>query len=435
MATEWAGLIGFAVAMALALLRVPVAIAMAGVGVVGVLLLMDWSSATYVMAALPFEAISPYGLSIVPLFIFMGVFASYSGLSENMFNGIVAFLGHRRGGLASATVGACAVFGAISGSSLATSATMGRVALPEMQRHGYAGSLAGASVAAGGTLGVLIPPSILLIVYALLTEQSIGALFAAAMIPGLLAAGLYIVSIQIQVWRNPALGPPTPRHSWRERWLAFLQMWDALALILLVIGGIYAGLFSPTEAAAVGAGGSILLTAMRGRLKASILREGMLETASMTGMIFMILIGAALFNFFIETSGMTQALVNWITHSGFEPISVILILLAFYVVLGCFMDSLSMILLTVVPAYSVVTGLGYDPIWFGVLLVSVVEIGLITPPVGMNLFVIQGVAPNLSLASLSRGIVPFVLADFVRVALIVMFPVLTLWLPRILQLG
>ncbi|MFD1880889.1 TRAP transporter large permease [Paracoccus pacificus] len=435
MTNEWAGLIGFAAAMIMALLRVPVAIAMGGVGVVGVLLMMDWSSATYVMANLPFEAISPYGLSVVPLFIFMGVFASYSGLSENMFKGIVAFVGHRPGGLASATVGACAVFGAISGSSLATSATMGRVTLPEMERHGYAGSLAGASVAAGGTLGVLIPPSILLIIYALMTEQSIGVLFAAAMIPGLLAAGLYIASIQIQVWRNPALGPPTQRHSWAERWRAFLQMWDAMALIVLVIGGIYAGLFSPTEAAAVGAGGAILLTALRGQLKARILREGMLETASITGMIFMILIGAALFNFFIETSGMTQALVNWITNAGFAPITVILLLLVFYVVLGCFMDSLSMILLTVVPAYTVVTGLGYDPIWFGVLLVSVVEIGLITPPVGMNLFVIQGVAPNLSLASLSRGIVPFVLADFVRIALILMFPALTLWLPRVLALG
>ncbi len=435
MATEWAGLIGFAAAMALALLRVPVAIAMGAVGIVGVLLLMDWSSATYVMAALPYEAVSPYGLSVVPLFIFMGVFASYSGLSENMFKGIVAFLGHRRGGLASATVGACAVFGAISGSSIATAATMGRVALPEMERHGYAGSLAGASVAAGGTLGVLIPPSILLIVYALMTEHSIGALFAAAMIPGLVAAGLYITAIQIQVWRNPALGPATKRQNWSERWQAFLQMWDAAALIVLVIGGIYAGLFSPTEAAAVGAGGAILLTALRGKLKGRILRDGMLETASMTGMIFMILIGAALFNFFIETSGMTQALVNWITHAGFAPINVILILIVFYVVLGCFMDSLSMILLTVVPAYTVVTGLGYDPIWFGVLLCSIVEIGMITPPVGMNLFVIQGVSPNLNLATLSRGIVPFVMADFVRVALIVVFPALSLWLPKVLQLG
>ncbi len=435
MATEWSGLIGFVAALLLVLFRVPVAVAMAGVGVVGVLLLSDWNSATYVMASLPFEAIFPYGLSVVPLFIFMGVFASYSGLSENLFKGIVAFAGHRPGGLASATVGACAVFGAISGSSLATCATMGRVALPEMASRRYADSLAGAAVAAGGTLGVLIPPSILLVIYALMTEQSIGALFAGAMIPGVLAAGLYVLSIQLQVWRDPELGPPTKRIPWRARGPYVLQMWDAGLLIVMVIGGIYTGLFSPTEAAAVGAGGAILFTALRGKLTLAVLQQGMSETASMTGMIFLILIGAALFNFFIETSGMTQALVGWITTSGFSPLAVILILLLFYVILGCFMDSLSMILLTVVPAFTVVTGLGYDPVWFGVLLVSVVEIGLITPPIGMNLFVIQGVSPTLSIGKVSRGILPFIGADVVRVALILFLPALVLWLPGWLGLG
>jgi len=365
MAIEYSGLIGFVAALVLVLLRVPVALAMAGIGVIGVLLLEDWNTANYVMASLPFEAIVPYGLSVVPLFIFMGVFASYSGLSENLFKGIVAFAGHRPGGLASATIGACAVFGAISGSSLATCATMGRVALPEMASRNYADSLAGAAVAAGGTLGVLIPPSILLVIYALMTEQSIGALFAGAMIPGILAAMLYIVAIRLQVWRKPELGPKTPRIPWSQRGPHLLQMWDAVALIVLVIGGIYTGLFSPTEAAAVGAGGAVLFTALRGKLTLDVLRRGMLETSAMTGMIFLILIGAALFNFFIESSGMTQALVEWITTQGFSPLSVILILLLFYLVLGCFMDSLSMILLTVVPAFTVVTGLGYDPIWFG----------------------------------------------------------------------
>ncbi len=435
MGAEWAGGLGFGAALLLALLKVPIAVSMAIVGIIGTLILMDWNSASYVMASLPFEAIFPYGLSVVPLFIFMGVFASYSGLSENLYRGIVAFAGHRRGGLASATIGACAVFGAICGSSLATCATMGRVALPEMESRGYAGSLAGASIAAGGTLGVLIPPSILLVIYALMTEQSIGALFAGAMIPGLMAAGLYILAVQIQVFRNPSLGPATDYVPWSKRGRALLHMWDAIILIVSVIGGIYAGLFSPTEAAAVGAGGAIVFTALRGKLNLKVLKSGVLETTSMTGMIFLILIGASLFNFFIETSGMTQALVGWISQSGFSPPIVLAILVLFYVVLGCFMDSLSMILLTVVPAFGVVTGLGYDPIWFGVLLVSVVEIGLITPPIGMNLFVILVVSPSLTIATVSRGILPFIAADMVRIVLLITVPPLVLWLPGLLGLG
>ena len=435
MATEWAGLIGFVVALVLALLRVPVAIAMAVVGIGGTLILTDWMSASYVMASLPFEAIFPYGLSVVPLFIFMGVFASHSGLSGNLFRGITAFSGHRPGGLAASSVGASAVFGAICGSSLATCATMGRVALPEMQKRGYAKSLAGASIAAGGTLGVLIPPSILLVIYALMTEQSIGALFAGAMIPGLLATVLYIASIRLQVMRNPSLAPVGDYVPWSKRWGALLQMWDAILLIVLVIGGIYAGLFSPTEAAAVGAGGALLFAAIRKKLNWTTLRSGIRETAGMTGMIFMILIGAALFNFFIETSGLTQTLVDWITTQGYSPLAVLICLLVFYVVLGCFMDSLSMILLTVVPAFNVITGVGYDPVWFGVLLVSVVEIGLITPPIGMNLFIIQGVSSDMTITTLSSGILPFLAADVVRVILMVAVPGLILWLPHLLGFG
>jgi tripartite ATP-independent transporter DctM subunit len=435
MATEWAGLIGFVVALALAMLRVPVAIAMAIVGIGGSLMLTDWTSASYVMASLPFEAVFPYGLSVVPLFIFMGVFASHSGLSGNLFRGITAFAGHRRGGLAASSVGASAVFGAICGSSLATCATMGRVALPEMRSRGYAKSLAGASIAAGGTLGVLIPPSILLVIYALMTEQSIGALFAGAMIPGILATLLYITSIHLQVRKKPDLAPVSDYVPWSERWGALLAMWDAIVLIVVVIGGIYAGLFSPTEAAAVGAAGSLIFAAIRGKLSWQVLRAGIRETAGMTGMIFLILIGAALFNFFIETSGLTQTLVDWITHRGFSPLAVLVSLLVFYVVLGCFMDSLSMILLTVVPAYSVIAGVGYDPVWFGVVLVSVVEIGLITPPIGMNLFIIQGVAPDMNITTLSRGILPFLAADFIRVIAMIAIPGMILWLPHLLGLG
>ena len=435
MTTEWAGLIGFAAALALILLRIPVAIAMAIVGICGVLSLTDWTSASYVMASLPFEAISPYGLSVVPLFIFMGVFASHSGLSANLFRAIAAFAGHRRGGLAASSVAASAVFGAICGSSLATCATMARVALPEMRDRGYAPDLAGAAIAAGGTLGVLIPPSILLVIYALMTEQSIGALFAGAMTPGLLAAALYIVSIRLRVTTRPDLAPVGDRVRWTARWNTLWRTWDAIILIVAVIGGIYTGLFSPTEAAAVGAAGSLIFAGVRGKLDWTALRAGIGETAGMTGMIFLILIGAALFNFFIETSGLTRTLVDWISHRGFSPLAVLVSLLIFYVVLGCFMDSLSMMLLTVVPAHGVITGVGYDPVWFGVVLVSVVEIGLITPPIGMNLFVIRGVSSDMTVAAISRGILPFLTADFIRVALVVAFPGLILWLPHLLGLG
>ncbi|MFY0681524.1 MAG: TRAP transporter large permease [Thalassovita sp.] len=415
--------------------RIPVALAMGAVGILGAIYLGDWMSASYVMASLPFETIFPYGLSVVPLFIFMGVFAGHSGLSENLFRGLIAFVGHRPGGLASSTIGACAVFGAISGSSLATCATMGKIALPEMERRGYAPKLAGAVVAAGGTLGVLIPPSILLVIYALMTEESIGALFAGALVPGLLAAALYMGAIRLVVLRNPEIAPPTPYVPWAGRFAALAGMWDALLLIVTVIGGIYAGLFSPTEAAAVGAAGALLVAAFRGRLNLTSLRRGMLETAAMTGMIFMILIGATLFNFFLEQSRLTETLLHWISQADMSPGIVIVALLLFYIVLGCFMDSLSIILLTVVPAHGLVTSMGFDPIWFGVLMVSVVEIGLITPPIGMNLFVVKGVAPRISLADMSRGILPFIGADIVRLALLVMLPGLILWLPQLLGLG
>ena len=431
----WIGIAGFVAALLLAMCRVPVALSMAAVGISGSIILGGWFSSSYVMASLPFETIFPYGLSIVPLFIFMGVFAGHSGLSVNLFRGLVAFVGHRPGGLASATIGACAVFGAISGSSLATCATMGRIALPEMEDRGYAPRLAGAVVAAGGTLGVLIPPSILLVIYALMTEESIGALFAGAMIPGVLAATLYIAAIKLVVWRNSDIAPRSDYVAWSGRLTALAGMWDALMLIVLVIGGIYTGLFSPTEAAAVGAGGALMIAAVRGRLSLATLRTGMLETASMTGMIFMILIGATLFNFFLEQSKLTETLLHWIVQAELSSSTVIFALLLFYIVLGCFMDSLSIILLTAVPAHGLITSLGYDPIWFGVLMVSVVEIGLITPPIGMNLFVVKGVAPRISLAEMSRGILPFIGADIVRLAFIVFIPGLVLWMPRWLGLG
>lgn len=432
MSGEWSGLIGFAAALLLIGLRVPVAVAMGLVGVVGTALLADWSMVAFVLANQPFEAVFPYGLSVVPLFIFMGVFAARAGLSRNLYEGVYAFVGHFRGGLGIATVGACAGFGAICGSSLATAATMSKVAIPEMRRRGYADTLASASVAAGGTLGVLIPPSIILILYALLTEQSIGALFAAALIPGLLATALYMGSVSVQVRLLPDLGPAGDRFTWGQRLRALARVWDVTLLFVVVIGGIYAGVFSPTEAAAVGAAGAFAFAALRGQLTWKVLGEALSETAVTTGMIFLILIGAALFNTFVETSRLPQTLVQALGGAELGPLMVLVLVIAFYLALGCFMDSLSMILLTVPFVFPVIVEAGWDPVWFGVVLVTIVELGLITPPIGMNLFVIQGTTPGLQLGTIVRGILPFIAADVLRIVLLIAFPALVLWLPRAL---
>ncbi|MBZ8132054.1 TRAP transporter large permease [Afifella sp. IM 167] len=429
-----AALAGFAAVLLLGALRVPIGIAMALVGAAGALLLGGWSQASYILANLPFEAVATPGMEIVPLFIFMGVFASVSGLSHNLYAAVSAALGHFRGGIAMATVGASAAFGAICGSSLATAATIGRAAMPEMRARGYADSLSAASIAAGGTLGVLIPPSILIVLYAILTGQSIGALFAAALVPGLIATLLYMGAIALQVRLKPDLAPPSPPIGRRERLAAFARIWDAALLIFVVIGGLYGRVFSPTEAASVGAAGALLITAARGRLTRKALVSGIAETAGMTGMVFLILIGASLFNYFIELTRVTGEITAMIEASSLPPLAVIFLIVVFYVALGCFMDSLSMVLLTVVPAYQLVTGLGYDPVWFGVLVVMVAEIGLITPPIGMNLFVIQGVTPGLRLGTIIAGILPFIGVDLMRIALVALFPALALALPRLLGL-
>lgn len=426
------GLLGFAVALGLILLRVPVAIAMGVVGGVGYAILNGWNAMWFIMGSGPFEAVFPYTLSVVPLFLMMGVFAAHAGLSTSLFRGVNAFMGHFKGGLAMASIGACAGFGAICGSSLATAATMCRVALPEMRRFGYDDRLASAAIAAGGTLGVLIPPSILLVIYGLLTEQSIGQLFMAALIPGALATALYMLAVAVQTRLNPEMGPAAERHNWADRGRTLLEIWPVILLFVLVIGGIYAGFFSPTEAAAVGAFGALLLAWLRRQLSGRVFRDCLIETAEITGMIFLILIGASVFNYFIETTSLPQLLIATVEAWQLSPFVVLILIMIFYVVLGCFMDSLSMILLTVPFVFPLVAALGFDPIWFGVLLVTVAELGLITPPVGMNLFVIQGVAKDLKLETIVRGVVPFLVADLVRLAILLAFPGITLWLPRLL---
>lgn len=427
------GLIAFAVLFLLIGLRVPIAIAMATVGAVGGLILNGPASVGFIMGSLHFETVFPYSLSVVPLFIMMGVFAARAGLSKSLYAAVHAFIGHYRGGLGMATVGACAAFGAICGSSLATAATMSKVAMPEMRKRNYRDGLAAASIAAGGTLGVLIPPSVIMVIYALLTEQSIGQMFAAAILPGILATLLYMLAVWGQTLVDPTAGPADERIGYRGRMQALFNVWPVLLLFLVVIGGIYLGWFSPTEAAAIGAFGALLLAWLKRKLSREVFLDCLGETATTSGMIFMILIGTALFNYFVETTGLPHRLVGLVGDLGWAPIAILLMLILFYILLGCVMDALSMLLLTLPFVFPLVQSLGFDPIWFGIIMVSVVEVGLITPPVGMNLFVIMATTPGLKLGTVSRGVIPFLMADVLRVALLILFPWLALWLPSLMQ--
>jgi len=398
------------------------------VGALGYIYTNGLPSLGFIMGKVPFDSAFPYSLSVLPLFIMMGVFAAHAGLSKSLYDAVAAFIGHFRGGLALATVGACAIFGAICGSAIATAATMGRVALPEMRRLGYKDTLASASIAAGGTLGVMIPPSILFLIYGIMTEQSIGKLFAAGILPGLLGTALYMIAVRYATWRDPAAGPAGPRHSWAERYHSLKRVWEVVGLFAVVLGGMYTGWFSPTEAAAVGAAGAVAIAWIGGHIDGKSFAAALSETALTTGMIFTILIGAGLFNYFIEATGLTDALIQWVEELGWNRWAVMLLLMVFYIILGALMDELSMILLTVGPVFKLVVALGFDPIWFGVMLVTVCEIGMIVPPVGINLFVLQGVG-GLPLGTIVRGISPFVVADCIRLLALSLVPALATWLP------
>ncbi len=423
-----AGVLGFLAVVALIGLRVPVAIAMAAVGAVGYGLVSGWDTLGFVLGRAPFESAFPASLTVVPLFVMMGVFAAYGGLSRSLYSLVTALIGHFRGGLAMATVGACAVFGAVCGSAIATAATMGRVAMPEMRRLGYDDRLASATIAAGGTLGVMIPPSILFVIYGLMTEQSIGKLFAAGVLPGIAGTLLYMGAIKWTTWRHPAQGPAAPRADRAARWRALRDVWPVILLFGAVLGGMYVGFFSPTEAAGVGAFGAIVIGFTVGGMGRVEFARAVRETALTTGMIFMILIGAGIFNYFIASTGLTDALIRAVKDAGLSPWNVMLLLMAMYFVLGALMDELAMMLLTVGPVFKLVVALGFDPIWFGVMFVTVCEIGMILPPVGINLFVIQSVA-RLPLLTIVRGITPFVAADTVRLLLLALVPALATWLP------
>lgn len=429
------GFLGLPLVLVLIFLRVPIGLAMLGVGVFGSWLITgSFNPVSAQFKNLTYSTYASYSLSVVPLFLLMGQFATLGGLSSGLFNAAAAWLGHKKGGVAMAAIGASAGFGAICGSSLATAATMGQVALPELKKYGYSGALSTGTVAAGGTLGILIPPSIILVLFAVLTEQNIAKLFMGAFVPGILAAIGYIIVIMLYVRMVPGSGGVRERMPYGQRFRELAKTWPVLVVFVAVIGGIYAGVFTPTEAAAVGAAGTFLIALAARSLDRKTIMQACLATASATAMIFLIVLGAAALNSFLALSQVPQVLAAWVGEQGFNPWIVMILVLIFYLVMGCVMDSLSMILLTVpiiFPMMSVLDfGLTPDEfgIWFGIIVLIVVEVGLITPPVGMNLFIINSMAPETRLSDTYRGVLPFVASDMVRTAILVAFPPITLWL-------
>jgi tripartite ATP-independent transporter DctM subunit len=428
----------FPLLLVLILLRLPIGLSMLSLGLVGSWLVYgSIGPLLNQMKTLAYGTFSSHSLSIVPLFLLMGQFASLGGMSQALFKAAEAFIGHRKGGVGMAAIGACAGFGSICGSSLATAATMAQAALPELRRAGYAGGFSAGLLAAGGTLGILIPPSIVLVIYAILAEQNIAKLFASAFIPGILAALGYMAVIAVIVRLKPGLAGQIEALPWPQRWRALAAVWPVIVIFAAVIGGIYTGVFTPTEGAAVGAVGTGLLAWLKGGLQGRRLREAFEATASGSAMVFMIVIGAAAYNTFLALSQLPQELAGWVGTLGLSPYAILWAILAFYLVFGCVMDSLSMILLTIPIFFPMVSGLDFGltaeetAIWFGILVLIVVEVGLITPPVGMNLFVIQSMAPDIKMRDTYVGVIPFVVSDLVRVVILVAFPTITLFVMRL----
>ena len=431
-------LIGFVILLALVFLRLPIAFAMGLVGFAGFGYLSGYQPALSMVGTIVSDTALSYGLSVLPMFILMGNFVSRAGLSSELYRASHSFLGHRRGGLSMATIVACGGFSSICGSSLATAATMAKVALPPMRAYGYADSLATASIAAGGTLGILIPPSVILVIYGLMTETSIRELFAAGFLPGLLGVVLYMLAVRYVVWRRPQDGPSVAKASWPERIDALKGVWGTLLLFGLVMGGIYGGVFTPTEAAGIGAGGGFLIALSRGALSWRVLFEVLADSARTTSLLFIVLIGALIFSNFVNRAGLPDGLLALVTGNSLSPIMVIVIILVIYVVLGCVFESLSMLLLTIPIFFPVIQGLDYADlgpekilVWFGIIAVVVTEISLITPPVGLNVFVLSGVVKDVSTGTVFRGVTPFWCVDIVRLAVLVALPSISLFLPRL----
>ncbi len=425
-------LIGFAAMLILIFLQVPIAFAMALIGLLGTAWLRSWPAAFGMAGSVVHESSFQYMLSVVPLFVLMGNLVTQAKLSKELYAAAYAFLGHRKGGLAMSTIVACGGFGAVCGSSLATAATMCKVAYPEMRSLGYSEGMATGSIAAGGTLGILIPPSIVMVVYAVLTSQSIGKMFAAGILPGIVAIGFYMLAVRWTIWRDPESGPPGERMSWRQRLRALKEVWGVTVLFGVVMGGIYAGVFTSSEAAGIGAGGAFLFAWARGRLTWSVLSDVLVESVRTTGMLFMVLIGALIFADFINFTTLPAGLQESVQRFDIHPILVIVAICAIYIVLGCVLESMSMVMLTVPVFYPLVQHLGFDPIWFGIIVVVVTEISFITPPVGLNVMVLKSLLPEVPIRTIFSGAFPFVVADFFRLSVLIAFPSISLLLPRYL---
>jgi C4-dicarboxylate transporter DctM subunit len=432
MSPQAVGILGFAVMVLLIFLRMPVAIALGLTGTLGYAVLNGWDQSLLVLGRVPSTFASAYDLSVVPLFMLMGAIAAQSGMARELFQSINVLFSGRRGALATATVGACAALGSVSGSSVAMVATMSRVAVPEMRRAGYDERLALGSVVAGGTLGILFPPSVMLIFYGLTAVQSIPKLFAAGFIPALVLAALQMAVIKIATLVAPHWAPVSPPASWRERLRASTGMWKLVLIFALSIGGIYAGWFSPTEAAAVGTFATIVIARFTARLSLRQLAAALIQSSRTAAMLFFILVGAIMFSYFIVQTQLAANLAAWVVSLHLPPLAVMVVIVLFYVALGSFLESLTMMLITVPVFAPLAQGLGYDPVWFGVLLVALIEVGMIHPPMGMNLFVLQGQLPDARLGRMYLGSAMFLAANAVLIVLLLAFPGLALWLPHAL---
>jgi tripartite ATP-independent transporter DctM subunit len=426
-------LLGFGILLLLVFLGLPLGFSMILVGAGGFAIIRNVTGALAMSSQQIVDISTNFGFSVLPLFVLMGAFVHRADLSRDLYDAANSWLGHRRGGLALATVVACGGFAAISGSSLATAATMTKVAMPPMRRYGYDGGLAAGTIAAGGTLGILIPPSVPMVIYGILTETDIGQLFIAGIVPGILMVGLYAASILVVTTARPEWGPRAPRVPLAERWPYLARVWGVVALFMLVMGGIYGGIFTPTEAASIGAFGAMMFVLWRRRLTWQTLIGSLAEAGRTTGTIFTVGFGALIFSNFVNVAGLPRDLVAIIDAVDVSPIGVVLVICLILIVLGMVFDALAMILLTVPVFFPIVASLGLDPIWFGIIVIIVVEIGLITPPIGLNVFVVKSVAPDVPLGEIFKGIVPFFFASVVGLALIILFPAIALFLPGLMR--
>ena len=433
MSTDTVAILGFVALFGLMLLRVPVGMAMGLVGITGFSYLVGGAPALKLVGQTSMRTVTDYTFGVIPMFLLMGAFVTSSGMSRELFRTANNFVGHLRGGLGIATVAACGGFAAICGSSVATAATFSTVAYPEMRRYGYPQSFATGVIAAGGTLGAMLPPSTVLAVYGIITEQDIGKLFIAGIIPGLLAIGMYMITIAIIGWVKPGFlpaGRPTP---WHERLAALKDIWAPLLLFIFVIGGLY-GLpflprFTPTEAGGVGASGAFLIGVLSGRLNKDGILTSLLQATRTAAAVFTVLIGALLFGYFLTITQTPQKVTEFLTALGLGKYGVLALIMLMYLLLGCLMDAMAMIILTIPIIFPVIIHLGFDPIWFGVIIVMTVELGLIHPPVGMNVFVIKSVVKDVSFTTIFKGVIPFIITDLIRLVILIAFPILALWLP------